>query len=276
MKKSILFLTDLSNDETEDLITINHLKNNFNVTTSYFDNIENIEDNFDLIIIRNAWPSDPSKSNTYHKLNSEFLKRAKTKKLKVYNDLNANCDHQGKDYLIKLHQDSFPVIPSIDSINNLDLLPKTNQYIIKPKNGFSSRGIQTVQKKDLVNMKLNNHIIQPKINFQYEISFYFIDKEFLYCLIFEPSKIPTWPKPRYYEPTKEEIQFAKKFIDWNKMQYGVCRVDALKTKNGKLLLLEVEDDSPYFSITEIDEKLKNLFLNKITKSIKNVLNRKLN
>lgn len=56
------------------------------------------------------------------------------------------------------------------------------------------------------------------------------------------------------------------------MQYGVCRIDALRTNEGKLLMLEIEDDSPYFSITEIDENLKNIYLEKFTKSIKNILN----
>lgn len=271
MEKTILFLTDLSNGVSEDLITSEYLKKNFNVTISYFENIEKIEDDFDLIIMRNTWPSDHSKFNIYNKLKIAFLERAKSKKLRVYNDLSANCDRKGKDYLIELYKNSFPVIPSIDSINNLDLLPKMKQYLIKPKNGFSSIGIKTIQKEDLTKIILDNYVIQPKINFQHEISFHFVDKEFLYCLVFEPSKDPVRPTPKYYEPTEDELQFARKFIDWNKMQFGVCRVDALRTNEGELLMLEIEDDSPYFSINEIDEKLRELFLDKMMKSVENVL-----
>jgi hypothetical protein len=271
MKKSILFLTDLSNGEREDLITAEYLRKDFDVTISYLEGIQEIEDNFDLIVVRNIWPSNHSKFNIYNEVKRNFLKRAGLKNLKVYNDLNANCDHQGKNYLVELYKNSFSVIPSIDSMDDLNLLPEVDQYFIKPKNGFSSIGIEIIPREDLLKMKLNDCIIQPKINFQYELSFYFIDKEFLYCLIFEPSKIPNWPNPKYYEPTNEEIQFAQEFINWNKMQYGVCRVDSLKTNDGGLLLLEIEDDSPYFSITEISERLQNLFLSKIMRSIKNIL-----
>jgi hypothetical protein len=271
MKKTILFLTDLNNGEDEDLITIKYLKQDFTITVSYFYNIENIEKNFDLIIIRNTWPSNESKLNKYNKLKQDFLKRAKIKKLKIYNDLNASCDRKGKDYLVKLYENSFPVIPSIDLINNFSKLPKVKEYLIKPKNGFSSIGIKVIKKNDIKKIKLNNQIIQPKFNFQYELSFYFVDNELLYCLIFEPSKVPNWPKPKIYNPTKKEVDFAMQFLNWNKMKFGICRVDALRLPNGKLLLLEIEDDSPYFSITEIDKKFQQLFLKKILKSIKKII-----
>ena len=271
MRKSILFLTDLTNGENEDLITIDFLKRDFNITVSYLTNLETIEDDFDLIVIRNTWPSDESKFHGYNKLSEEFFKRAKRKKLKIYNDMNANCDREGKDYLVELYKKSYPVIPSVDSLEDLHLLPQASEYLIKPKDGFSSKGIKTIQRKDLKKVELKNKVVQPKLDFKHELSFYFVDNELLYCLIFEPSKIPKWPKPKYYKPTDNDILFAKKFIEWNKMKFGICRIDTLRLHNGKLLLLEIEDASPYFSITETNKRLKELFLKKFSKSVKNCL-----
>ena len=145
MGKSILFLTDLTNGKKEDLITIDYLKQYFNVTISYFKNLENIEDDFDLIIIRNTWPSDKSKFKEYNKLKQDFFKRAKKKNLKIYNDLNANCDRKGKDYLVKLYKEFFPVIPSFDSFKNLVKRSKNEEFLVKPKDGFDSIGIEKIK-----------------------------------------------------------------------------------------------------------------------------------
>ena len=271
IKKSILFLTDVTNGELEDLITVDYLKKDFDITISYFNDIEKIEENFDLIVLRNTWPADESKFEIYNRLKKNFFERTKKKSLKIYNDINANCDRLGKDYLVELYKYSLPVIPSVSSLDDVDALPEVDEYLAKPKDGFSAIGIETIKKNDLSRAKLDNYIIQPKLNFQHEISFYFVDSQLLYCLIFEPSKVPHYPKPRYYKPTEEEIQFARQFMSWNKMRFGVCRIDALKTDDEKLLLLEIEDDSPYFSITEIDEMLKNLFLEKMKQSVEKVL-----
>lgn len=271
MMKSILFLTDLTNGETEDLITANHLNKEFNVRISYLENIESIENNFDLIIIRNTWPSDKQKFFAYIKLKQDFLNRVKKKKLKVYNDLNASADRLGKNYLIELYKKKYPVIPSVDNINDLNKLPKSREYLLKPKNGFSSIGIKSTTFAKLSKSKISGQIVQPKLSFEYEISFYFVDDIFLYCLIFEPSKVPVWQKPKLFESSKEDLIFARKFVSWNKMKSGIQRIDAVRLLNGDLLLLEIEDDSPYFSLTEINEELKNSFLERFTKSVKNYM-----
>ena len=273
MKRKILFLTDLTNGEDEDLIIVKYLKNFFDIKVSYFYGIEKIEDNFDLIIIRNTWPSENKRFMEYNKLKSDFLKRAKKKNLLVYNDLNACADRRGKDYLVELFDKGYPVIPSFNSTKELGNLLNFENFLIKPKKGFSSIGIKEIEKSQIKNVKLNDELIQPKLDFEYEISFYFIDKTFLYCLIFEPSKSPEWPNPKLNNPDKYELNFAKKFARWNKMKSGISRIDALKMKDGKLLLLEIEDDSPYFSLTEINENLRNKFLEKFRKSVERYISR---
>lgn len=263
----ILFITDLTNGESEDIITTKYLKNFFDVTVSYFHDIENIEESFDVIIMRNTWTSKEENVDQYNYLKQNFLSRAKAKKLNIYNNFDAIADRYWKTYLIELYKGDYPVIPSTDSLDELHVLPPSKEYLLKPKFWFSSIGIKTVTFDNIKNEDIKNYIIQPKLNYKHEISFYFIDWKLLYCLIFEPSKWPIWPNPKIFTPSKEDIDFAMKFINWNKMKIWIQRIDAIRWLDDNLLLLEIEDDSPYFSLTEISEELKESFLKWLKESI---------
>lgn len=46
----------------------------------------------------------------------------------------------------------------------------------------------------------------------------------------------------YFE---EDIAFATEFIRWNNIRSGIQRIDACRTKDGKLLLVELENLNPY-------------------------------
>lgn len=265
--KKMLFLTDLSNWETEDIITIAYLRNFFDVFVSYLDAIENMEDDFDIIVIRNTRPSDWSKLDHYNRLKQSFLIRAKKKWLNIYNDFDAIADRHGKNYLLELYKNDYPVIPSVDNVADIHTLPASNEYIVKPKSWLNSFGMRTLTLNELKKEKIKNAIIQPKLDFKYEISFYFIDWVLLYCLIFEPSKEPVWPDPKVFNPSKKDLDFAMKFIHRNKLKIWVQRIDAIRLHDDSLLLLEIEDDSPYFALTEIPDKLKKIFLKKLRESI---------
>lgn len=271
----ILFITDLTNGESEeDTITIKYLKKTFDVTVSYFDNIEDIEESFDIIVMRNTRPSEDGNIEKYHYLSQDFLSRAKAKNLNIYNNFDARADRNWKEYLIELYKKNYPVIPSIDSLNELHTLPPSKEYLLKPISWFSSIGIKTVTQTDLKNEDIEDYIIQPKMKYKYEISFYFIDWKLLYCLIFEPSKLPMWPKPKILKPSKKDVDFAMKFVNRNKMRIWIQRIDAIRCLDDSLLLLEIEDDSPLFSLTEIPEDLKESFLKWLKKSITKQINLK--
>ena len=75
--------------------------------------------------------------------------------------------------------------------------------------------------------------------------------------------------PTTYTMTRKE--FAEKFITWNGIKNGIQRVDACRTKDGKLLLVELEDLNPYLSILEVDEKTREKFMNDLIKSLKNMI-----
>ncbi|MCR5523762.1 MAG: hypothetical protein K6F64_09045, partial [Clostridia bacterium] len=95
-------------------------------------------------------------------------------------------------------------------------------------------------------------LIQPEIDFEYEVSFYFINDKLEYAL-YAPDKTRRW-ELRQYNCSAEDLSFAQKFIDWNTIDKGIQSVDACRAKDGRLLLVELEDLNPYLSLLEVDEK----------------------
>lgn len=63
-----------------------------------------------------------------------------------------------------------------------------------------------------------------------------------------------------YAESSEDRHFAEKFIQWNPMRHGIQRVDACRTKDGQLLLVELEDLNPYLSIQLLEEQKRQAFL----------------
>jgi hypothetical protein len=174
----------------------------------------------------------------------------------------------GKEYLIELTNAQFPVIPTIETLDSLDKLPNVEAYIVKPKDGADSIGLEFVTKDELsdkVDSESKNTLVQPFINFEYEVSFYFIDKEFQYAL-YAPDKDQRW-ELKEYAPTVEDLTFANKFFEWNNLDWGIQRVDVCRNEQGELLLVELEDLNPYLSLLELsDETLKN-FVEAMKKSL---------
>ena len=63
-----------------------------------------------------------------------------------------------------------------------------------------------------------------------------------------------------YAPTEDDLKFARKFIEWNDIKYGIQRVDACRTKTGKLLLVELEDLNPFLSLQSTSVETQKRFL----------------
>ncbi|WP_286201598.1 ATP-grasp domain-containing protein [Bacillus sp. ISL-4] len=87
----------------------------------------------------------------------------------------------GKEYLIELTNAQFPVIPTIDTLDSLDKLPNVETYIVKPKDGADSIGLEFVTKdelRDKVDSESKNTLVQPFINFEYEVHFILSIKNF--------------------------------------------------------------------------------------------------
>ena len=56
------------------------------------------------------------------------------------------------------------------------------------------------------------------------------------------------------------LAFAREFVEWNTIEHGIQRVDACRTKEGDLLLVELEDLNPYLSIDLLDAPTRDRFL----------------
>ncbi len=259
--KKILYLTDLAypakgrNYSEEDIYITSVLKDNFDVILCHPQNAENFESVADLIVFRNT-----GSVLGYPELYQAFINRVNTKHLKTFNEFTGKADMCGKQYLLDLTQKNYPVIPTVDSLQMLHLLPDTETYVIKPKNGADSIGLKFLTQKQLLseNFTDDTMLIQPAVDFQYEVSFYFINNKLEYAL-YAPDKAKRWQLKRY-SPTQKEIAFAETFIQWNTIQNGIQRVDACCTKQGDLLLVELEDLNPYLSLLELDSETRNSFL----------------
>ena len=81
-------------------------------------------------------------------------------KLEVFPRINFDGKFDGTDksYLVKLFKEGYTVIPSIDNINEINLLPDSNLYFLKPKESHDGMGTKKVNKDNLKD-EFNNHYI---------------------------------------------------------------------------------------------------------------------
>ena len=273
--KKILFVTDLYYKAKgrlyyeEDLFLTSELRKDFNLVICNPKDVNSFTDDFDLTIFRNAGPAANFKDEY-----ESFRNNVKLKDLKTYNSFDGKGDMNGKDYLIELTKKNFDVIKTIDNINDFSKLPEVETYVTKPKDGADSIGMEFLSKEDVlkkVDKDDRNTLIQPLINFEYEVSFYFIDKKFQYALC-APDKNRRW-ELKEYKATKEDLDFANSFIEWNNIAHGIQRVDACRDENGQLLLVELEDLNPYLSLLDISPNLRDKFIKTLKLSLQKVLNK---
>ncbi|MCR5446078.1 MAG: hypothetical protein K6E80_00535 [Schwartzia sp.] len=259
--KRIVYLTDLYYEAKgrkyyeEDLYITGRLKEYFDVAICHPKNSEAFESSADLVVFRNTGAVSGFKD-----VYSSFMERVGKNKIKTFNDFTGKADMRGKQYLVDLTLEGYPVIPTVDSVANIGRLPVTSRYVIKPKGGADSIGLEFLSGEELRarNIIDGEYLIQPAIDFEYEVSFYFINDKMEYAM-YAPDKSQRW-RLEAYEADKDDVAFAEKFIKWNDIKNGIQRVDACRTKEGELLLVELEDLNPYLSILELDEAKRNTFI----------------
>jgi len=265
MKSKILLLSNLQNESLqEDLFLKEYLSNEFEITIYHPLECATIENNTDIILIRNIWLTSEYEDE-WEKIKQRLIR----KKLLTYNPLSGSGDSQGKDYLVKLFQQNYPVIPSTNNLKDMTNLPQSNWYIFKPNNGGSGVGVRKVNQAELENSYQATDIIQPYIDFSYELSFYYIDN-ILQHTLYAPDKNNRWDL-KEFQSSVEDKKFAQQFIDWNTLPYGIQRIDACRLPNGQLLLMEIEDLCPYLSLLEIPTGLRENFLQNLLTSLKKKL-----
>lgn len=186
-------------------------------------------------------------------------------------NFNGKFDAKGKSYLVDLYNRGYQVIPTVSNMTDINKLPKNDKYVLKPIDSYDGIGQMKLTLDELNKHFKEGYIIQPLINFKSEIQFYFINRKFIYALEFAPSKVPVYPDAKIYNYKQKELLLAQSFANLNDDLIGIQRINFLKTYNDELLLIEIEDSSPYLDLDMLDKKTLNRFFDNYYKMIMETL-----
>ena len=106
----------------------------------------------------------------------------------------------GKQYLLDLTAEGFPVIPTVDRTADLHLLPAADRYVVKPRAGADSMGLRIVTSDALPALADGSVLVQPRVDFAYEVSFVYVDHDFQYAL-HAPDPDRRWSSSRTPPPS---------------------------------------------------------------------------
>lgn len=268
--KTILYLTDLYYEAKgrkyyeEDLFITSVLKDHFNILIGHPHQAISQLNCADVVVFRNT-----GAVLGYEDYFRKFLKAVEDNGIITFNSFDGKADIRGKQYLLDLMDLGYPVIPTVDKTSEIGKLGDPEKYIVKIKNGADSIGMEILTKAELLEAQADGKLIQPLIDFEYEVSFYYLNNEYQYAL-YAPDPNKRW-ELKEYNPTREDLYFAEKFITWNDMERGIVRVDACRQKDEEnLLLVELEDLNPFLSLDLLPEAKQHQFLKNFIKALKEI------
>ncbi|MFS4097831.1 hypothetical protein [Streptomyces sp. AF1A] len=262
----VLYVTDLAYQARgrrygdEDVFLASRLRAHFDLALCHPLDAAALMDRFDAVVVRNSGPV-----LGYQKEYDAFRAQALESGTPVYNPLTGKADMAGKQYLLDLGAAGFPVIPTVGGAEDLHRLPAASRYVVKPRLGADSLGLRIVPASRVAEAARGDVLIQPRIDFAYEVSFYFVDDDFQYAL-YAPDPRRRW-ELRPYAATAADLEFARRFVDWNELGHGIQRVDACRAPDGGLLLVELEDLNPYLSLDALSEDDRDAFVAAFTASL---------
>ena len=268
MRPRLLLVTDLGYPAAgrvyrdEDIDLAGRLRADFDVALCHPVDAAALMGGFDLLLVRNTGPV-----LHYADRYADFRRQALAAGTRVFTQLSGKADMAGKQYLLDLTTQGYPVIPTVDRAEDLHLLPDVAEYVVKPKLGADSVGLRFVPRAELSD--LTGQLVQPRIRFRYEVSFYFVDRDFQYALHARDPDARWDLTP--YEPTGDDLAFAQRFVDWNDVDHGIQRVDACRTQDGELLLVELEDLNPFLSLDRVPPATRDRFVAALTASLLRML-----
>ncbi|SEE16640.1 hypothetical protein SAMN04490357_7141 [Streptomyces misionensis] len=262
----LLYVTDLAYQARgrrycdEDILLTSRLRAHFDLALCHPLDAVALMDGYDAVVVRNSGPV-----LGYQQAYDAFRARALERGTPVYNPLTGKADMAGKRYLLDLTDAGYPVIPTVGRAADLDRLPAVDRYVCKPRLGADSLGLRIVPAGRVAAFAGDDMLVQPYIVFVHEISFYFVDDDFQYAL-YAPDPRRRWElKP--YPATAADLEFARRFVDWNDLGHGIQRVDACRAPDGALLLVELEDLNPYLSLDALPEGDRDAFVGAVTASL---------
>lgn len=262
----VLYVTDLAYQARgrrycdEDIYLTAQLRARFDLALCHPVDAAALMDGFDVVVVRNSGPVVG-----YERAYAAFRDRARSSGAKVFNELTGRADQVGKQYLLDLFDLGYPVIPTVDRAADLGRLPLADEYVAKPKLGADSLGMRIVPRAEADTIAWRDQLVQPRIDFEYEVSFVFVDHEFCYA-VHAPDPARRWELVPY-RAGHDDLAFARRFIEWNGIEHGIQRVDACRTAGGDLLLVELEDLNPYLSLDRIDPAVRDSFVERMADSI---------
>jgi hypothetical protein len=263
----LLYVTDLAYPARgrrycdEDIALSTRLRGDFALSLCHPLDAAALMDSYDAVLVRNSGPV-----LHYQQAYEDFRREALARGTRVYNPLTGRADMAGKQYLLDLTAEGLPVIPTVDDPADLHLLPPSASYAVKPKQGADSVGLAFTTTPETAPA---GHLIQPRIDFVHEVSFYFVDDAFQYAL-YAPDPARRWALEPY-DPTPADLAFAHLFAAWNTLSHGIQRVDACRTPGGELLLVELEDLNPYLSLDLLPTETRESFATALTASLRDFL-----
>jgi hypothetical protein len=270
VRPRVLYVTDLAYPARgrrygdEDVFLTSRLREHLDLALCHPRDAVALMDGFDAVVVRNSGPV-----LEYQDAYDAFREHATATGTPVYNPLTGRGDMAGKRYLLDLTAAGRPVIPTVDRPEDLHRLPGTQRYVVKPRLGADSMGLRVVPADEVRGHIDGDVLVQPHIDFAYEVSFYFVDHDFQYAL-YAPHTGRRW-QLEPYEPTRDDLDFARGFIDWNTLDHGIQRVDACRAPGGELLLVELEDLNPYLSLDALDDTGREAFVSAMTASLRRFL-----
>ncbi|AQS66045.1 hypothetical protein [Streptomyces pactum] len=269
----VLYVTDLAYEARgrrycdEDIFLTSRLREDFDLALCHPRDAAALLDAFDAVVVRNSGPV-----LGYRAAYDAFRERAAERGTRVYNQLTGRADMAGKQYLLDLTEAGYPVIPTVGRAEDLHRLPAADQYVVKPKLGADSTGLRFVpadRVRATVRADAGDVLVQPRVDFAHEISFYFVDHDFQYAL-YAPHPERRW-RLEPYDATPEDLDFARRFVEWNGVDHGIQRVDACRAPGGELLLVELEDLNPYLSLDALDEAGRDSFVTALRAALRRLL-----
>ncbi len=273
-RPSLLYVTDLAYPANgrrygdEDTRLAARLREHFDLALCHPLDARALMGRFDAVVVRNSGPV-----LHYQQEYEAFRRAALAAGVRVYNPLTGRGDMAGKQYLLDLSAAGGAVIPTADGglgpAAVRAALPTVDRYVVKPLLGADSVGLRIVGADELAGTPMDGCLVQPHIPFRYEVSFYYVDRDFQYAL-YAPEPERRWELAPY-PATEADLDFARRFIDWNTLDHGIQRVDACRTEEGGLLLVELEDLNPYLSLDLVDEATREAFTHAMRRSVEALL-----